>query len=81
MTDAVQNLWIFLGVNIVAIWGGLMNQAIKDSGGRMKEYEIIIKLVANRKPSLDELHDFFFCRIRDKDLKYTVKKLRKKAIK
>lgn len=81
MTDAVQNLWIFLGVNIVAIWGGLMNQAIKDSGGRMKEYEIIIKLVANRKPSLDELHDFFFCRIRDRDLKYTVKKLRKKAIK
>ena len=81
MTDAVQNLWIFLGVNIVAIWGGLMNQAIKDSGGRMKEYEIIIKLVANRKPSLDELHDFFFCRIRDRDLKYTVKKLRKKEIK
>ena len=78
MTDAGLNLWIFLGVNIVAIWGGLMNQAIKDSGGRMKEYEIIIKLVANRKPSLDELHDFFFCRIRDKDLKYTVKKLRKK---
>ena len=78
MTDAGLNLWIFLGVNIVAIWGGLMNQAIKDSGGRMKEYEIIIKLVANRKPSLDELHDFFFCRIRDRDLKYTVKKLRKK---
>tara|TARA_B100000941_G_C28151023_1_gene372509 strand:+ start:456 stop:599 length:144 start_codon:yes stop_codon:yes gene_type:complete len=47
----------------------------------MKEYEITIKLVANRKPSLDELHDFFFCRIRDKDLKYTVKKLRKKVIK
>ena len=78
MTDAGLNLWIFLGVNIVAIWGGLMNQAIKDFGGRMKEYEIIIKLVANRKPSLDELHDFFFCRIRDRDLKYTVKKLRKK---
>ena len=75
------NLWIFPGVNIVAIWVGLMNQAIKDSGGRMKEYEITIKLVANRKPSLDELHDFFFCRIRDKDLKYTVKKLRKKVIK
>ena len=55
-----------------------MNQAIKDFGGNMKVYEITIKLEANRKPSLDELHDFFFCRIRDRDLKYTIKKRKKK---
>ena len=72
------NLWIFPGVNIVEIWVGLMNQAIKDTGDKMKIYEITIKLEANRKPSLDELHDFFFCRIRDRDLKYTIKKRRKK---
>ena len=60
------------------IWVGLMNQAIKDTGDKMKIYEITIKLEANRKPSLDELHDFFFCRIRDRDLKYTIKKRRKK---
>ena len=60
------------------IWVGLMNQAIKDFGGNMKVYEITIKLEANRKPSLDELHDFFFCRIRDRDLKYTIKKRKKK---
>ena len=80
MTDAGLSLWIFPGVNIVVIWGGLMNQAIKDFGGKMKEYEITIKLVANRKPTLEELHDFFFCRIRDKDLKYTVRKIRKKLL-
>ena len=72
------SLWIFLGVNIVEIWVGLMNQAIKDTGDKMKIYEITIKLEANRKPSLDELHDFFFCRIRDKDLKYSIKKKKKK---
>ena len=55
-----------------------MNQAIKDTGDKMKIYEITIKLEANRKPSLDELHDFFFCRIRDKDLKYSIKKKKKK---
>ena len=80
MTGVELSLWIFLGVNIAEIWVGLMNQVIKDTGGRMKEYEITVKLVANRKPTLDELHDFFFCRIRDKDLKYTVKKIRKKVI-
>ena len=57
-----------------------MNQAIKDTGGNMKVYEITIKLEANRKPTLDELHDFFFCRIRDRDLKYTVRKIRKKLL-
>ena len=38
----------------------------------MKNYEITITLVANRKPTLDELHDFLFCRIRDGDLKYKI---------
>ena len=33
------------------------------------KYEINIKLTANRKPKLDELNDFLFCRIRDNDLK------------
>jgi len=36
------------------------------------KYEIIIKLNASRRPTLAELHDFLFCRIRDNDLKYTV---------
>mgnify|MGYP004389640701 CR=1 FL=1 len=36
------------------------------------KYEIIIKLNANRRPTLAELNDFLFCRIRDNDLKYTV---------
>ena len=79
MTDAGLSLWIFPGVNIVGTWAG-MNQAIKDTGGNMKVYEITIKLEANRKPTLDELHDFFFCRIRDRDLKYTVRKIRKKLL-
>ena len=36
------------------------------------KYEINIKLTANRKPKLDELNDFLFCRIRDNDIKYSV---------
>ena len=38
----------------------------------MRNYEIIITLFANRKPTLNELHDFLFCRIRDGDLKYRI---------
>jgi len=41
----------------------------------VRNYEIIITLVANRKPKLDELHDFLFCRMRDGDLKYKIIKV------
>lgn len=41
----------------------------------MKNYEIIITLVANRKPKLFELHDYLFCRMRDGDLKYKIIKV------
>ena len=36
------------------------------------KYEIVIKLNTSRRPTLAELNDFLFCRIRDNDLKYTV---------
>ena len=36
------------------------------------KYEIVIKLNANKKPTLAQLNDFLFCRIRDNNLKYTV---------
>ena len=41
----------------------------------MNNYEIVIRLVSNRKPKLDDIHDFLFCRIRDRDLKYTITKI------
>ena len=43
----------------------------------MNNYEIIIRLVSNRKPTLREIHDFLFCRMRDGDLKYTITKIEK----
>ena len=36
------------------------------------KYEIVITLHSNRKPTLSELNDFLFCKIRDKDLRYTI---------
>ena len=44
----------------------------------MNNYEIVIRLVSNRKPTRPELEDFFFCRIRDRDLKYTIHKIYKR---
>ena len=36
------------------------------------KYEVVIKLNASRRPTLAEVNDFLFCRIRDNNLKYTV---------
>ena len=36
------------------------------------KYEIVIKLNPSRRPTLAELKDIFFSRIRDNNLKYTV---------
>ena len=43
----------------------------------MNNYEIIIRLVSNRKPTRTELHDFLFCRMRDNNLVYTVARIEK----